>query len=200
MSLDLTFEAPTWDDIYEMLLSLYEKIIKDRFKPDVIVGISRGGLTPARVMCDLLGNANLANITVEFYVGVNKASSEPIITKPISMPVNGKDVLLFDDVADTGKSLCLAKKYLESNGTNCVKTAVIFYKPWSIITPDYYERKTRRWVVFPWERKETLRQLVEIYRKANVPLEEVKEKLADGGMDTCLIDRFLSEIIREECK
>ncbi|MCD6432398.1 phosphoribosyltransferase, partial [Candidatus Bathyarchaeota archaeon] len=37
-----------------MLLNMAEKIRRDGFKPDVIVGVSRGGWPPARVLSDLL--------------------------------------------------------------------------------------------------------------------------------------------------
>lgn len=144
MGLDIAFEVPSWDEIYEMLLNLAEKIRKDSFHPDVIVGISRGGWPPARVMSDLLGNTKLANVAVEFYVGIAKPSDEPFITQPVSMSVEGKDVMLFDDVADTGKSLRLVKDHLIINGAKSVKTAVIFFKLRSIIEPDYYDTKTRR--------------------------------------------------------
>lgn len=198
MSLDITFEVPSWDEIYEMLLNLAENIRKDSFHPDVIVGISRGGWPPARVMSDLLGNTKLANVAVEFYVGIAKPSDEPFITQPISLSVEGKDVMLFDDVADTGKSLRLVKDHLIINGAKSVKTAVIFYKPWSVIEPDYYSTKTKSWIVFPWERKETIRSLLRDCGKEGISIEKAKNRLADGGMDRRLIDRFISEVSKEE--
>ena len=198
MSLDIVFEVPSWDEIYEMLLNLADKIRKDGFHPDVIVGISRGGWPPARVMSDLLGNTKLANVTVEFYLGVAKPSDEPFITQPVSLAVEGKHVMLFDDVADTGKSLRLVKDHIIINGAKSVKTAVIFYKPWSVVEPDYYDTKTQSWVVFPWERKETIRSIVRDCRKEKIPIEKAKDKLADGGMDRRLIDRFLKEVQKEE--
>ena len=62
MSSETQFEIPTWDEIYEMLLDLAEEIRKNGFKPDLIVGVSRGGWPPARVLSDLLDNPNLANV------------------------------------------------------------------------------------------------------------------------------------------
>ena len=200
MSLDIIFKVPSWDEIYEMLLNLADKIRADGFHPEVIVGISRGGWPPARVMSDLLGNTKLANVTVEFYVGVAKPSDEPFITQPVSLSVEGKNVMLFDDVADTGKSLRLVKDHLLINGAKSVKMATIFYKPWSVVEPDYYETKTRSWVVFPWERKETIRSLVRDCKKEGTPIEKAKDRLADGGMDRRLIDRFLKEVQKEEKK
>ena len=43
-----------------MLLDLAQQIKRDEYKPEVIVGVSRGGWPPARVMSDLLQNPNLA--------------------------------------------------------------------------------------------------------------------------------------------
>jgi len=194
LSLDIEFEVPTWDEIYEMLLRLAEKIRRDKFHPDLIVGVCRGGWPPARVMSDLLDNPKMANISVEFYVDVAETRGKPVLTQPVSMPVRGKKVLILDDVADTGETLKIAKEHLFSKGAEEVKIATIYYKPWSIVIPDYYEKETRRWIVFPWERKETVRNLMKKHRK-----EEVREKLVKGGMDPKLADRFISEVLEERC-
>jgi len=193
LSLDIEFEVPTWDEIYDMLLNLAEKIQKDKFHPDLIIGICRGGWPPARVMSDLLGNPKLVNISVEFYIDVAKTKSKPILTQPLSTSVEGKKILILDDVADTGKTLSLVKGHLFSRGAEEVKIATIYYKPWSIVVPDYYERKTKRWIVFPWERKETVRNLMRKH-----PEEEVREKLVKGGMDPKLADRFIRETLKEK--
>ena len=70
MKSELEFEVPTWNQIYDMLLNLAERILKTGFKPDIIVGVSRGGWPPARVLSDLMGNPNLANVRAEFFLGV----------------------------------------------------------------------------------------------------------------------------------
>ena len=197
MGLDIDFEVPSWDEIYEMLLALADMIKKDSFSPDVIIGVSRGGWPPARVMSDLLGNVELANIRVEFYRGVAETEDEPVITQPLSMSVEGRKVLIMDDVADTGRSLRLVRDHVEKKKANVIKIATIYYKPWSTIVPDYYVRVTRRWIVFPWERKETVRNLIERCRRNGIPVDEVKRKLAEGGMDKGLIDRFIKEVMEE---
>ncbi|MCD6465782.1 phosphoribosyltransferase [Candidatus Bathyarchaeota archaeon] len=180
-----------------MLLTLADTIRKDSFLPDLIVGVSRGGWPPARVMSDLLGNVDLANIRVEFYRGVAETRDEPVITQPLSMSVEGRKVLIIDDVADTGRSLKLVREHIKKRKASVIKIATIYYKPWSIITPDYYVRVTRRWVVFPWERKETVRNLIEKCKKNGIPIDEVKRKLIEGGMDGNLIDRFIREVLEE---
>ncbi|MBS7640851.1 phosphoribosyltransferase [Candidatus Bathyarchaeota archaeon] len=193
----MEFEVPSWDEIYEMLLSLADMIRRDLFNPEVIVGVSRGGWPPARVMSDLLGNIELANVRVEFYRGVAETKSEPVITQPISLPVKGKNVLIMDDVADTGKSLRVVRDHVAEAGAKSIKIATIYYKPWSIIVPDYYVRVTERWIVFPWERKETVRNLVAKCMRNGIPIDEVKGKLIKGGMDQRLLERFITEVLEE---
>ncbi len=192
---ELKFEIPTWEKIYELLLNLASKIRKANFKPDVIVGISRGGWPPARIMSDLLENPELANVKAEFYLGVAKTKSEPVITQPVSVSVHGKKILIVDDVADTGKSLRLVRLHLKEQGATDVKIATIYYKPWSVVTPDWYERKTSHWVIFPWERKETVRNVVKRFKSEGKTVEEAKETLIRHGLDRKLVERFLEEIL-----
>jgi len=198
LNLEIEFEVPTWNLIYAMLLELADKIRKDEFKPDVIVGVSRGGWPPARVLSDLLGNPNLANVKAEFYLGVNETKGEPTITQPVSTNVANKKVLVVDEVADTGKSLKLVKEHIVAQGAQETKIATIYYKPWSVITPDYYEKETRKWIVFPWEIKETVRKIVKKCRQKAESVDAEITKLVNAGIQRKLVDKFLREIFEEE--
>lgn len=197
MSSEIEFEVPTWDQIYEMLLNLVEKIRKNGFKPDIIVGVSRGGWPPARVLSDLMGNPNLANVRAEFYLGVAETKEEPVLTQPVSMKVAGKKVLVVDEVADTGKSLKLVKEHIIEQDATEVKIATVYYKPWSIVKPDYYEKETSRWIVFPWETKETVRKIVKKCEKTGKPIGEEAAKLVKAGVSPRLVEKFLKEILEE---
>lgn len=198
MSSELKFEAPSWNRIYDMLLSLADRIRKDSFKPDIIVGVSRGGWPPARVLSDLLGNPNLASVRAEFYLGVAETKGEPCLTQPISAQVVDKRALIVDEVADTGKSLKLVKEHIIEQGAREVRIATVYYKPWSIVQPDYYEKETSDWVVFPWEIKETVRKIVKKCREKGRPVEQETEKLAKAGIPRRLVERFLKETFEEE--
>jgi hypoxanthine phosphoribosyltransferase len=192
------FEIPQWNQIYTMLINLAEKIRKDKFKPDVIVGVSRGGWPPARVLSDLLDNPNLANVRAEFYLGVAETKSEPVLTQPVSVDVTGKKVLVVDEIADTGKSLKVVKEHLMAKGAKEVKIATVYYKPWSIMTPDYYERETRCWVVFPWEIKETVRKIAKKYGDMGKAIDREIAKLVKAGAQEELVKKFLKEAVEEE--
>jgi len=200
VSTDLEFEVPSWEQIYEMLIEIADRIQRNSFKPDVIVGVCRGGWAPARVMSDLLDNPKLANVRAEFYLGVAETKGEPVITQTVSTSVKGKKVLVMDDVADTGNSLRLVKTHLLDKGATDVKIATIYYKPWSVLTPDYYIKKTSLWVIFPWERKETIRNILKKYEQQKKPIEEAKKQLVRSGLDRKLVERFIREILEGKKK
>jgi len=190
------FEVPTWNKIYDMLLSQAEKIRQSGFKPDVIVGITKGGWIPARVLSDLLGIPDLAVVRVEFYLGVAETRNAPVLTQDVSADVRDKKVLLVDDVTDTGESLQLARAHLQQQGATEVRVATVYHKPFSIIKPDYYEKKTRSWVLFPWEIRETIRKIVEKHQGKNtVNLDAAK--LVKAGLPKQLVEEFLKEVLEE---
>jgi len=194
----LKFEAPSWTRIYDMLLDLAGRIRKDGFKPDIIVGISRGGWPPARVLSDLLSNPNVANVRAEFYLGIAETGSEPTLTQPVSVNTRGKKILIVDEVADTGKSLKMVRKHIVQEGAREVRTVTVYYKPWSIVRPDYFAKETSDWIVFPWEIKETLRKIIAKCEELGSPVEEETAKLVKAGIRSRLIKRFLKEISEEQ--
>src|SRR5438128_10511179 len=115
-----------------MLLDLALQIRRDHFRPEVIVGISRGGWPPARVMSDLLENPNLANMRVEFYKNIGVTAKRPKISQPVTSEVSGKRVLVVDDVSDSGHSLRVASKHLARKGAREIKVCTLYLKPKSV--------------------------------------------------------------------
>lgn len=187
------FEAPTWTRIYRLLLQQSNAICKSGFRPDVIVGVSRGGWVPSRVLSDLLENANLVNVKVECYVGIAQAMANPRLTQCLSADVDGKKVLVVDEVADSGRSLQLVVDHVREKGAQQIKTAVLYLKPRCAFQPDYYAAQTGCWVVFPWEIKETLRKITQAHETDTAQTEADLAELAKAGVSRSLIARFLKE-------
>jgi len=193
----LKFIAPSWDEIYSFCISLSRRIKRSRFKPDIIIGVARGGWPPARILSDLLENPNVANIRAEFYLDIYKTREKPRITQPVSIRVKNKQLLVVDDVADSGKSLKLVKEHLLERGASSVKTCTIYYKPWSVITPDYYIKETKAWVIFPWERRESARKIGQNLKEKGKTLGEIESQLTEIGLDNIMVREFLREIFGE---
>jgi uncharacterized protein len=190
---DIQYEAPTWNQIYSMLLKQAKHIASTGFKPEVIVGVSRGGWLPARVLSDLLENSNLTSVKTEGYLGMGEAVEATKLTQGLAVTVVGKRVLVVDEVADSGRSLKLVENHVLERTAAEVKTATLYYKPYSTFKPDFYEKTTNRWVVFPWELKETVTKILAGNQKKPADADEELDKLGMAGVSKRLIARFRKE-------
>ena len=177
-----------------MLLNQARKIQRSSFKPKVVIVITRGGWIPARVLSDFLGVYDLAITEVKFYLGVAITRDEPFLTWDVPAIVAGKKTFLADDIADTGKSLPLALDYLEQRDVSEVRTATVYRKPLSVITPDCCEKIARFWAVFPWDTKVTIRKIL----KKNVRVNVNAGKLEKAGLPKQLVREVLKEMFEDE--
>lgn len=193
MSVDIDYEVPTWSQIFDLLFCQAQKIQNQPYRPDVIVGIARGGLISARILTDLLETPQLEILQIEFYTGINQTQLEPTLKQSLSHNLAGKKALIVDDIADSGESLKLAQTHLQEQGTKEVKTATLFKKPFSKITPDFYEKQTNHWEVFPWDTKETLRKIIQKNQRKRALNQEVA-KLVKAGLPKQLAERLLKDM------
>jgi len=176
-----------------MLLAQAQKIKSDGYKPDIIIGIARGGLVPARILTDLLEIPQLAIIQEEFYVDIAQTTFEPILKQTLALKIKGKKTLLVDDIADTGKSLKLAENHLQQQGPAEIKTVTLYSKPQTITTPNYFEGQTSSWVVFPWDIKETLRRIIQKQDGKRAANQEIA-KLVKAGLPKQLAEKLLKDM------
>lgn len=148
----------SWEDTEKSIRSISEKISSSGFKPEIIVAISRGGLVPARLLSDCLNVPVLYTIRISFYTSVGVRKEEPEVTQPLSVDIKGRNILIVDDVSDSGKSLVLADRYVKALDPAQAKTAAIHFKPGSIFKPDFFDSTTKAWIVYPWEKDEFFRE------------------------------------------
>lgn len=157
----LKFVSPTWDKIYSQSILLAEKLRRhdDGGHYDSLVGVSRGGLALARIMSDLLSIQKVLITRCEYYTDLGTTRKKPIISQKISGEIRGENVLLVDDVADTGGSLIELKRYLLSKKPRKVTIATLYIKPWTKVMPDYHVASTSSWIIFPWELLEAIQSI-----------------------------------------
>jgi len=179
----------------DMSLDLAEKILNSRFIPDVVVAILRGGYFVAKLISDFLGLDNIATLEIKFYKGIGEKAERPIVIHPITFDLRDKKTLVVDDVADSGRTLQVAIDIVRLHGAKEVRTATLFFKPWSITMPDYYVEETEKWIVFPWEIGETIRDLKKKLLGYDRVLNELKLYEA---FNTNSIDKLLNIIKKVE--
>jgi hypoxanthine phosphoribosyltransferase len=189
----MKLEVPSWADIETYLMELARKISTKKLKIDALICIWRGGACPSRLLSDLLNKDIIYSIDVKYYESVQKQKEAPLITQSISGNLAGKHVLVCDDVSDSGNSLTVVKKYLEKQKCASITTTTIYIKPWTIFIPDFYVKKTDAWIVFPWERIETLEILTRKYSlEEKLSHDALKSKFLSLGFPKETIDFYFN--------
>jgi hypoxanthine phosphoribosyltransferase len=182
-----------WDTIYSLCIETYERIWADGFKPDLIVGIARGGWVPARILADFFITTSTANVKVEFFHGIFETKEEPYITQPVSGETRWKRVLLVDDISDTGNSLKATINHLRRRKVADLKTVCLHIKPWTEPLPNYYAESTDAWVIYPWELKEFIFSFAHQYSEEKKSEQEIEKLLLELGLPSSPTKLFLKE-------
>lgn len=144
-------EAFSWSEFGSAAREVTGQVVDSGYRPDVILGIARGGLIPAGAIAYALDCKNLFTINVEFYTGVDERLDLPVMLPPILDVTDLDDlsVLIVDDIADTGKTMELVQNFCIDHVAEA-RSAVLYRKPGSVIDPDYSWRLTENWIDFPW--------------------------------------------------
>lgn len=165
----------SWEEYHSLARELAEKVLTNGVQIDEVVAISRGGLTLGHLLTDLL-RVTISTFTIQSYTDIQQ-QGEVKITKPLSMPIDGKRVLLVDDVADRGTTMVRATEYLKMFTPKKVVTLTMFYKPHSVYKPDYFAKTTSAWIMFPYEPVETITNIIMGMKKNNKSENEIKTLL-----------------------
>jgi hypoxanthine phosphoribosyltransferase len=144
-------EVMTWDHLGEAARHLAQAVVKDGYKPDIVLAIARGGLLPGGAVAYALGVKNSCAMNVEFYTDVDQRLEVPMVLPPAPelIDLNHAKMLIVDDVADTGRTLEVVQEFCAGKIAE-VRTAVLYEKPQSLVKCDYVWRRTDRWIDFPW--------------------------------------------------
>lgn len=173
--------TPKWDELDHLTLLIAAQIKAHATKFDLVVALAKGAWPMSRSLVDYTGIGELASLGVKFYQGINQRLKEPVVYQELPVSVQGKRVLLFDDVADTGESLRFAKQYLLEQGAQAVVVATLFHKPWSVLEPDFYGASTQAWIIFPFEIREMVVLLGKNWREQGITSEEITKRYQKLG-------------------
>ena len=189
----ISYEFVWWERLYELCFRLYEKILNSGFRPDVIVGVARGGWIPARILSDLFFTRETANVKVDLYRGIYARDTEPRVSQTLPRDMQWKSPLLVDDISDTGDSLTIALDHLNKRGYTNPRTATLHLKPWTKLVPDYWIVKTEAWVVYPWELKEFTFNIASKLSEEKKSSEDIITHLLDVGVPLHYAQLFMKQ-------
>lgn len=144
-------EVLTWADFGVAARELAAQVVASGYSVDIVIAVARGGLLPAGALAYALGSKVTGTLNVEFYTDVAETLPAPVVLAPLldTDALSGKNLLVVDDVADSGRTLALVMELVSAHAL-VARSAVIYTKPQTVIQPDYSWRRTDAWISFPW--------------------------------------------------
>lgn len=139
-------------EVYLASYKLSLLIMNSSYSFDTVIAIARGGFPVARFICDFLNIHHLGSIQVKHYTAGATQLEQTQIIAPVNTVVEGKKILLIDDVNDTGKTLITACNHIQAMHPALLKTAVIHEKPNTVFKVDFVAEKTTewKWLIYQW--------------------------------------------------
>ena len=119
------------EKLEKIVKSLAKQIEKDyNDKEFMMVGLLKGSVA---FMADLMKRVNL-DFSIDFMVASSygsgtESSGRVKIVSDLTLPVQGKDVLVVEDIIDSGNTLNFVMNYLMTKGANSVKVCTLCDKP-----------------------------------------------------------------------
>jgi hypoxanthine phosphoribosyltransferase len=153
----------SWQDVERYVQSIVRSMQLDGWKPDLIIGVDRGGLPASTMLSHYLG---LPHTTVKVSLRDNP-DTESLLWAPEEV-IAGKKILLVDDINDLGSTQTWLKADWASSVTgievdfvdkfwhNSVRWASLVENESSKEYSDYYGIAINKlendiWIDFPWE-------------------------------------------------
>jgi len=165
-----------WEDVFRGVRELAQKIYLSKYVADVIIGVFRNGWIVGRLLGDLLGVEEIGGIGIKFYRGIGETRERPLVISGPTINVRDQKVLLVDDVSDSGRTLQTAIDLVRLYGAKEIRTATLYIKKRTMLVPDYYNDSTDKWIVFPWEYGEIIRE-ISMKRFGDLSLQSIKKTM-----------------------
>ena len=127
-NLEIMYSA---DEIAARIAELGKEITRDYADKDlVLIGVLKGSVI---FLADLMRAIDL-KLTIDFmavssYKDGTVSSGDVEILKDLTNSIRGKDVIIVEDIVDTGLTLFRLTEILSSRGANSIKLATLLDKP-----------------------------------------------------------------------
>jgi hypoxanthine phosphoribosyltransferase len=156
----------SWKDVEGACLDIARQVISSQWRPDYIVGITRGGAIPA-VMLSQFFNIPMRPLQVSLRDGGDCVSDLGMAEDAFGHEEDPKNILIVDDINDQGSTITWIKKdwpsgcfpdhnqWTKTWGHN-VRFATLTNNMASKETVDYSVWEVNKmeedcWLVYPWE-------------------------------------------------
>ena len=138
----------SWEMFGELCRALALKVARD-YDPEVVVGIARAGALPGAVIATILG-VDFYSMKISRKGDDDQVRDRPEVLSAAPREVEGKRVLIVDEVTTSGATLRLVLAAVRDTRPTEVRTATSFARTRGY-KPDYFALETDAEVVRPWD-------------------------------------------------
>ena len=157
----------SWSDIETMCTSIVHQMYADNWRPDYIIGLTRGGNVPATIISNMTG-IRCEALKVSLRDDDSESESNLWMAEDA---YHGKNILIVDDINDTGNTLLWIQEdwrnscypgdeRWEDVWGSSVRVAVIHdnmpskFSSVTYVASEINKDREPIWIVYPWERDE----------------------------------------------
>ena len=151
-----------WEEIIELSQKIFEQLKNKKIKVDTLVPVLRGGMPLALILGYNLPQVNTAclHIRSSDTNSPNSSFSKPrLIGLTNSKCIEGKNILLVEDIVDSGRTIDLCIEILKKYKPKSINVVTLFN--FNLSRKDIIAGKEMSeyfWIVFPWESKLEVRK------------------------------------------
>ena len=158
----------SWQDVQNQTQEILRQITLNSWRPDYVVGLTRGGLVPANLISQYLG-CRMETLKVSLRDGEQQETNCWMAEDAFGYEKEKTNILIIDDINDTGATLNWIKQDWMSS---CFATSPVWESIWghnvrvavlvdnessssdikiSYSAIDLNKAEEDCWIVFPWE-------------------------------------------------
>jgi hypoxanthine phosphoribosyltransferase len=140
----------SWEDFHGICKGLVVAIAP--FDPEIILAISRGGHYPGTLISHIM-QRELYSVRLTRRVNDIPTYDTPRWLARPPRAVEGKRVLVVDEICGKGETLSMVKSEVEKLGSTEVRSAVMYAHTWGVALPDYIGLVSDALILNPWDRE-----------------------------------------------
>jgi uncharacterized protein len=140
----------SWDHFHGICKALAQAVAA--FQPEMILAVGRGGFYPGTLLAHML-RVEIYPLLISRRIDDEIRFQQPQWKLDPPAIVNGKRVLIVDEICGQGTTLTMVRERVENLGAGELRSAVLYAHTWGVSVPDYIGLISDALILNPWDRE-----------------------------------------------